>query len=438
MPQVLRGIFWIAVYAIVTVSPLVVARIGAPLAGRGFVVDFSAALGFVALTIMVMQFGLVARLQHIAAPFGMDALVQFHRQVGYVALAFALAHPLLLFIADPQKLALLDVTSAPNRARFASGAVVALLLLVVTSIWRQRLRLSYEAWQVLHGILAVLIVTLALLHMAGVGYYAAAPWQRALWALMVAGVVGDMIWVRVLKPLRQRRRPWQVAEVIPERGDASSVVLTPVGHPGFRFEPGQFGWLSIDRSPFRVSQHPFSISSSAEAEGRVTMTIRARGDFTRTVASVEPGTRAYLDGPYGLFSIDQCEGFGFVFIAGGVGITPLMSMLRTMADREDRRPCLLVYASRDWEGVIFREELDELQRRLSLTVVHTLERPPDDWQGETGYIDAAMLRRHLPARYRRYRFFVCGPTPMMDAMEHALLELGVADVHINTERFDMV
>jgi len=71
-------------------------------------------------------------------------------------------------------------------------------------------------------------------------------------------------------------------------------------------------------------------------------------------------------------------------------------------------------------------------------VIHALAKAPDDWEGETGFIDAAMLRRHLPEQHKRFRYFVCGPSGMMDAMEVTLLDIGIADEHVHTERFDMV
>jgi ferredoxin-NADP reductase len=121
-----------------------------------------------------------------------------------------------------------------------------------------------------------------------------------------------------------------------------------------------------------------------------------------------------------------------------VGIAGLISMIRTLADREDVRPVLLVYANRDWDSVAFRDELERLEDRLNLTVVHVLERPPQDWTGETGYVTAEVLARHLPAGYRRFQFFICGPDPMMDAAEAALLKLDVPPERVHTERFDMV
>lgn len=438
MFHALRGVFWVSVYVFVVLAPLGVARLGTPRAGQGFVTDLSVALGFVALSVMVLQFGLVARLQRVAAPFGMDALIQYHRQIGYVAFVFALVHPILVFVNDPAKLALLNWPTAPNRARYAVSCVVALSLLIATSVWRKELRIRYELWQFLHGLFATLVCGLALGHMAGVGYYSATTAQRALWTLMALFVLGDMIWMRLIRPIGVRRRPWRVDEVIAERGDATTVVLSPEGHPGMRFYPGQFGWLQIEQSPFSISQHPFSFSSSADTDQRVSITIKRRGDFTSSVAATTVGARAYVDGPYGSFTPDEHEGYGFLLIGGGVGITPLMSILRTMRDREDRRPCLLLYGSKSYDGVTFREELEALSAELTLDVVHVLEDPAEGWDGETGYIDEALLRRHLPRRFERYQCFICGPGPMMDATEEHLARVGIPTEQIHSERFDMV
>src|SRR5262249_42367003 len=170
----------------------------------------------------------------------------------------------------------------------------------------------------------------------------------------------------------------------------------------------------------------------------VEIAVKALGDFTSSVHQLSPGTTAYVDGPHGVFSMDRDEGPGFGFIAGGVGITGLLSMLRTMADRRDVRPAVLVYAHGDWEGVAFREWLERLGNRVTLPVVLVLTRPPADWVGEAGFVRADLLARPLPHGYRRFQFFICGPAPMMDAAERALAELGVPDARIHTERYDMV
>ncbi len=127
-----------------------------------------------------------------------------------------------------------------------------------------------------------------------------------------------------------------------------------------------------------------------------------------------------------------------MFVAGGVGITPVMSMLRTLADRGDDRPHLLVYGAGRWEDVTFREELDALRARLDLRIVYVLSEAPPDWQGARGRITAELLAAHLPDDKAAYLYFVCGPPAMMDAVERSLLHAGVPWPSIYTERFNLV
>jgi predicted ferric reductase len=347
-----------------------------------------------------------------------------------------------LFIQDPHKyLPLLNVFTAPWRARFAVAAVVVLLVLVGASIYRLKLNLSYETWQLTHGLLAIAVVVLALLHMNGVGRYTGGFARRSLEDLYVWLLVFLLVWVRLVQPVRRLRRPWTLVSVDPERGDSATMVLEPVGHAGFAFDPGQFAWVIAGRSSFSITHHPFSFSSAGDPQpgGRITVTVKANGDFSSSVRSLEPGMPVYLDGPHGVFSMDRYQAMGYVFIGGGVGITPLMSMLRTMRDRDDVRPVILFYASRHWEDVTFRDDLDTLRDSMpNLTVVHVLGEPPRGWTGETGRITADKLRRYLPDQYRRFEYFICGPNPMMDAMEDALVSIGVPFASVSTERFNFV
>jgi predicted ferric reductase len=138
----------------------------------------------------------------------------------------------------------------------------------------------------------------------------------------------------------------------PERDRTTVLTLRPSGHDGLQFQPGQFAWITVGRSPFSITSHPFSFCSSAETNGSVEVAIKAAGDFSSSVATVEPGTEVYVDGPHGVFSIDQYEGAGFCLIAGGVGIAPALSMLETLADRGDVRPVVLFAGNREWDSII--------------------------------------------------------------------------------------
>jgi predicted ferric reductase len=348
---------------------------------------------------------------------------------------------LLLFLQSAAHyLPLLVLTSAPWRARFGVASVGLLLVLVGLSLLRRRLRIPYWAWQLTHGLLAVVVVVLALAHIDGVGYYTEGPVRRGLFDAMGGGLVVIVVWARIVAPLTRLRRPWRVVTVEPERAGSTTVTLEPIGHDGFVFKPGQFAWVS--RWPVSISQHPFSFSSPGDGQpgGPVAMTIKALGGWTRRVGSLARGHRIYLDGPHGEFSMDLHQAEGYVFVAGGVGITPLFSMVATMCVRGDVRPAVLVYVNRDWDSVIFRDQLAELALDMpNLRVVHVLRRPPLGWRGERGRLSADLLRRHLPARqYRRFAYFICGPEALMDAAEDALVEIGVPAEQVHSERFAMV
>ena len=433
MTVAVRAVFWVIAYLGAVVSPLVFAAIGADHPDHGFWINFSVALGFVGLAMMGLEFALVARFRPVAAPFGQDALLQFHRQIGYVGVAFILVH--FAISAKWDEVTPSRALAAPALVWFGMIALLSLVALIASSIWRTRLRLSYETWHITHTVLALVLIVGALGHVFFVDEYVSSLWKQILWGLMSGALVALLVWVRLIKP--RRARPWRLESVVAERGETTTLTLKPPPGTAFRFDPGQFGWFAFGRSPFSLTQHPFSFASSAERE-EVDLAVKALGDFTSQVSGLLPGTTVYVDGPHGVFSIDQDEGPGFGLIAGGVGIAGLISMLRTMADREDVRPVVLFYANRTWEGVVFREELDLLKDRLSLDVVNVLTQPPQGWSGETGYVRDEILARHLPPGYRRFQFFICGPEPMMNVAESALIQLGVPGDRVHTERFNMV
>jgi len=229
-----------------------------------------------------------------------------------------------------------------------------------------------------------------------------------------------------------------VREVRPEGGRVTTLVLEPDGHPGVRFRAGQFAWLTLFGSPFFAREHPFSFSGSSQAAPRLEVSIKVAGDFTERAQHLAPGARAYVDGPFGSMTLDGFpDADGYLLVAGGIGIAPCLSILRTLADRGDRRRHVLVYGTAAWEATPFRDALLELKARLHLEVVHVLEHPPAGWHGETGVVSEELLGRHLPSDLR-VTCFVCGPPRMMDAVERALVRLGVPVGDVHSERFDLV
>lgn len=434
----LRGAFWIGIYLLLSTAPLFILLIGPRPAGRGFWTEFSVAIGFLGLAIMGLQFGLTARFRHITQPFGIDVIYHFHRQISIAGALLVIAHPIILFITRPETLELLNPITAPWRARFGLGALVAVILIIVISIWRVPLRINYERWRFSHGTLATLAMLLAMLHILGVGHYVDTPWKQAFWIAFTVLWVSLLFYVRILKPLLILRSPYRVVEVIEERGDTWTLVLEPENHAGMTFNAGQFVWINVWDSPVKLTEHPFSISSSAAKPERISLTIKNLGDFTSTIPHVPVGKRVYLDGPYGAFSTVRERAERYVFIAGGIGITPMMSMLRTHADRGDTRSFILIYANKDWESITFREELEELEGRMNLKVFHVLEDPPEEWTSYDGFVTEEIIRETVPDPQHGVEYFTCGPDPMMDAVEDALEDLGVPLGGYHSERYNLV
>lgn len=435
---IIIALFWIGAYLLITLLPLLVLLVYPPPAGRGFWIDFSVALGFIGLAMMALQFVITARINRIETSYGIDILLQFHRFTSLVAFFMVLFHPVILFVVQPETLQLLNFPEAPWRAKLAVLGTIAFIALVVTTIWRKQLRIPYEPWRTSHTILSVLALGLGLGHAIGVGNYLGLFWKQMLWGAIALIAVWLIVYVRLIKPWLMTKKSYLVEEVIAQRGNVWTLALRPWGHEGFCFEPGQFAWLTLDITPFSMREHPFSMSSSGVHSERIEFGIKALGDFTSTIKDIKPGTKAYLDGPYGVFTVDRYEdAAGFVLIAGGIGITPMMSILVTAAERKDDRPYLLIYASKTWDDITFREELDALKETLDLTLVHVLRNPPEDWSGETGYVDKEQLSRHIPNFRGTRQYLICAAPKMMDQVERALHDLNVPITHVHMEHFNL-
>ena len=376
------------IYTILILAPLVVWLLGPKYtnAFRNPWIDVSVGLGFVGLSIMTLQFVNSGRLKFLNKPFGTDLVYHYHRQIGIAAFLMVFIHPMILFLIDRRYLRLLNLFTAPWRARAAVTSVVLLIFVVITAEYRQKLKISYKLWKFWHGIASTLMIALALIHIFLVGNYINMPWKKVLWIGYSALLVGMLLYTRVIYPMWLINRSYTIKKTQLERGDVFTITVEPKGHKGFSFSPGQFAWLTAWKTPFSDTEHPFSIASSAEKKASFQFSIKNLGPFSKRVQTLKAGDRLYVDGPYGSFNLDRHkDAEKLVFIPGGIGVTPIMSMMRTMADRKDERPIILFYCNREWETVTFREEVKALEKKLNLTTIYTIEKPPEKWEGENGF-----------------------------------------------------
>ncbi len=396
-------------------------------------------LGF---AIILVEFVLSGRFRTVSARIGIDVTMRFHQLLARTALAFALVHPFLY--RSPFRPAYpWDVTRRTtvnvDALALASGTLgwIMLVVLVALSIGRDKIPYKYETWRMMHGIGAVLIAALILHHTLTMGRYSQDPWLAALWATLFAIAVLTLAFVYLAKPVWQMLHPWAVHSIKPIAHGIWELTLDPIGHSGLDYEAGQFAWVNVGNSSFSLRENPFSISSAPTDGKQLRFIIKELGDFTSTIGQILPGTKAYVDGPHGNLMAGEIHAPGIALIAGGVGIAPLLSILRELKGRNDRRPTVLVYGNRIKEQIVHRNELREIAAKdHGTTIVHVLSHPPDGWQGRTGMIDQPLIQDlfRLP-EMRQWLFVLCGPPEMMNVVEDTLIGLGVGPNRIVSERF---
>lgn len=414
---------WSGVLLVMTVAPLALSawrgqstRTGAMLSvGLGV-------LGLAALVVVVLVPG---RIRALTRAFGVDRMMGLHRWLGTIALAAVVLHAVVVIWNHPE----LGPLTTRATARVGWGSLLALLAVGGVAAAGRRPGARYEVWARLHVGLAAAGLALAALHVIWLDHLVADPVMRVC-LLVLAGVLLAVLSHRwVWRPLFSRQGAYVVYGVRREGPSVSTLVLAPVHlrRGGLRFDPGQFVWLRLRRAVVGTEEHPFTIASSANVTGRLEVTVRAQGDFSHRVAALRQGQKVWLDGPHGSFTAEEHGGrAGLVLVAGGVGITPMMSMLRTLSERGDGRRHRLVLAERGAEP-LFADELEVLRRRLDLEVTRTAGRR----------VDVALLTDVLPGRPERDHldYFVCGPPSLLAGALAALEQLAVPPARVHCEQF---
>lgn len=229
----------------------------------------------------------------------------------------------------------------------------------------------------------------------------------------------------------------QVVDVIAETPRATTIAFDVLGWPGHR--AGQHLDVRLTAEDGYQAQRTYSISSAPGMGSRVELTIvRVDGGEVSPylTGALHPGDRIELRGPVGGYFVWEPALEGpLLLVAGGSGIAPLMAMLRLHARSGSCVDARLLMSSRDWDDIVYRDELQQMtgDRRR---VTHTLTRSqPAGWSGHTRRVDVDMLAEIGPSPADRPHIYVCGPTPFVEGVAQALVQIGHQPQAIKTERF---
>ena len=239
-----------------------------------------------------------------------------------------------------------------------------------------------------------------------------------------------------------------IVKVDKENSDTTSIYFAGPELEKFKNrKAGQFASIRVFRDGAWSEPHPFTLSCAPE-DDMLRMTIKKSGEFTTVVPEIEPGTPIQCVGPFGQFCRGIDSKSNIVMIAGGVGITPFLSVLRHFVEIKAQNRVTLFWANKTLDDAFAAKELEEYTRILSLNVVHAFSRmakeqsPPspifhDSRPGtivhEFGRLDQQILTKHLPSKDAA--FYLCGPPSMQQAILSELEKCGVSAMQVDKEAF---
>lgn len=415
---------WIVVLDAAVLLPLTAAVLSPASREYSGLVNLSAGLGLAATSLLVVVVVLVSRLRDLTERLGLELCNDLHRRIARAAVLLTVAHVVAAVLAAPNGLGLLDPGSTTTAARCAIGGVVLLLVVPTVVVPRAGSR-RYALRSRLHALLAVVSLVLIGVHVVLLRRMVADPYVVTPMIGLTVLLIVVLLRRWVVRPLFDRDA-YLVRAVRHESASTATVVLVRARAREARIvTPGQFMWLRLRREVTFAAEHPFTVA--AVRGPAVELTVRRRGDFTAEVIDLRPGRRVWLDGPHGAFvptGIRESHR-GLVLIAAGVGITPIISILRAFAAANDPRELRLLLAERHNEA-LFRSELATLSRRLRLTVTRVRGRR----------LDAPLLTEVLPVDAPELRdYYLCGPPKMVGVALGVLDSLGVPGAQIHTEQF---
>jgi predicted ferric reductase len=387
--------------------------------------------GFAGTYLMLIMVVLVARLPWLERSVGQDQLVRWHRQVAPWGIGLITAHVVLIVLGYAQAASTgvwheLWVLLTSYRDILAAAVGFGLLIMAGVSSYRRiRRRIRYETWWVIHLYL-YLALALAFAHQIFTGVpFIGHPLVRALWIIVWAATAGMVIVYRIAQPVwRTLRHQLRVVEVRPEARGVVSVVCRGRHLDRLAVSGGQFFvWHFLVRELWWQG-HPYSLSALPQPP-YIRVTIKGLGDQSKAVASLRPGTRVAIEGPYGAFTHHARTRDGVALFAAGVGITPVRALLEDLPPAVD---VVVVVRASTAEDLVHRDEVAALVRQRGGRLREIVG------SRHKVRLNARALRSIVPdIAYRDV--YICGPDGFSADIAAAALELGTGTEQIHTEQF---
>jgi len=411
--------------------------------------ELSSSLAMIGFNIILIEFWLSGRVKLLSKILGIDWVLQVHQLFARTALVLLLVHPFMYTL--PSQPVWMAATSHQNfiGLNLISGltgmlSLIALIFLIGFAVTRKSSELSYEVWRLSHAILAFVIAIVGFIHTMDAGRYAQEVWMRAYWQLMLGLALLSLIWTYLLKPLIQSKDAYVVTSIKEVSLNIWELVIKHSKAKKIDYQGGQFAWLKIASSS-PLPENPFSIASCSNQNScDISFLIKDVGDFTHQISQLQTGQQIFVDGPYGNFGVEafSAKNDQLIMIAGGVGIAPMLSILRQMEGDQDttvlKKKILLIYGNRVIEQAISLEEMVKIDSFKNLEVIQLVSEPSKEWQGLTGVLDTPTLEgilRSQQINLETAQFLICGPAEMIDSVEASLDQLGAPLAHIASEKF---
>lgn len=361
---------------------------------------------------------------------GLDKVFRVHQVIGALAFMFLLYHPLFLIlnVLPNFRAALLYILPSTNIA-YSTG-IAALGILILLLALTLYIDMPYHIWKKTHDFMGW-VIFLGLFHVflipSDVSRYM--PLRVWMLGLLMSGF-SAFVYKRFLYKYFGPNHKYKVAQVTRLHDDIVELRLTPVAGK-LRFVPGQFVFVSLTNNP-RVSseEHPFSISSHP-AEDQLRISAKIAGDYTLAMRDIEAGNEVLICGPYGAFGDRQYSKKPLVCVAGGIGITPVLSVAREAARvRAIDQTTHIIYATRSEEEAVYHDELANLCREHpGMCYIRHVS-------GKQGRLSADLLKSYIPNLLSSL-ILLCGPPAMMKNLSLQLVEQGVKRKNIIYEDFSL-